>query len=114
MTPCLATISAAISNITNTTSFATRLARRRLTQGRANSTTYQEGEEESEPTRISLGAIYKDAARSMSNLSYIVKPPPIPPPPKVSDPWDAVWDRAQKKYYFFHHETNETTWNQPN
>lgn len=84
----------------------------RLTQGRTNSTTYKE-EEESGPSRISLGAIYKDAARSMSNLSYVVKPPNIPPPPKVSDPWDAVWDRAQKKYYFFNHNTNETTWSQP-
>ena len=37
----------------------------------------------------------------------------IPPPPAVPDPWDAVYDTEEQKYYFMNRETCEASWEIP-
>ncbi|GMH93073.1 hypothetical protein TL16_g12530 [Triparma laevis f. inornata] len=89
----------------------------RLTFGRTNSTNYDEGEEGGREGRTSSASSFASMKKSVRSLtkqmSYVVAPPRIPPPPEVPKPWDAVYDKLQQKYYFYNHDTGATTWDKP-
>ncbi|GMH64345.1 hypothetical protein TrST_g2472 [Triparma strigata] len=83
-----------------------------LTFGRTNSTNYEgNGGRES---RSSSSSSFASMAQTMKKqISFAVAPPKIPPPPEVADPWDAVYDKVQQKYYFYNHDNGATQWDHP-
>ena len=84
----------------------------RLTFGRTNSTNYEgNGGRES---RSSSSSSFASMAQTMKKqISFAVAPPKIPPPSEVADPWDAVYDKVQQKYYFYNHDNGATQWDLP-